>query len=373
LLYIVLGINNIQSSLTSLGTVFEAVKPLNIHFHAYRGKSIFSKILLKPELRQLVTGINLNHHISGCKYACEKQDFLVSSLYESIVDSLVQSVENIARNISEMIRLLRIFWPLYLKTFVRIDIKNLLTNKPNEDGQKCCANTKCICHEYFSLCQIFGDNTSRRKLLEILSQKIRPKIRQLLATCLLQPANGIITNCTSSSNSEIIFSLSSRLPYVTKFLLLAGYLCQSNRDDFDRKLYTNVKTGKRKKNDWKVNEHISFASNSTSQQELRSMRVSCFSLERLLSIFTSIFSKYGSLSVLKKPEEKDDNINLGDLGSIMFFESLANLRKLGIIKEVISQLNIVNSLSVKYACYLSHSDAIDLSNSVQFPLSEYLI
>merc|ERR1712150_144633 len=98
-----------------------------------------------------------------------------------------------------------------------------------------------------------------------------------------------------------------------------------------------------------------------------STRVPCFSLERLLSIFTSIFSRYGSLSILRKSEEIDDLIKLGDLGSIIFFESLANLRKLSLIKEVISPVYIVNSLSVKYACYLSHSDAIELSNSVQFP------
>lgn len=133
-----------------------------------------------------------------------------------------------------------------------------------------------------------------------------------------------------------------------------------------------MKTGRKKNKECSVNENISFASSSQSQKELRSVRVPCFPLERLLSIFTSIFSKYGDLSVVSESEKTSQCINLRDVGSIMFFESLANVRHLGFLLEVSSSVNIVNSISVKYVCNLSRSDAIDISTYVQFPLSEYL-
>jgi hypothetical protein len=308
---------------------------------------------MTPRLQKLVLGEN-----QGDKQYMS----LLLQLYKSIVEVLIQSVESTTRDLREMLRLLRIIWPFYLKPLLNAD--------DSDNGNNLLEN-------FCSSSSVGNDELALSgRVSEKLGQKVRPYIRRILNECLLQPGQTlqeVQVPPQYQKENDRIASFSESLPYYTKFFLLAAYLCQANKADHDQKLYTNKASGRRRK---KKNPNDSFAENMThassikAQQMLRSEKVPSFPLERLLSIFSSIFGKYATVSTKTKISSKD-------LGSISLFASLAELRQLGFLSymEARHHTNKSHTLTTsmtKYVCNLSRDEAALLSSQVQFPLVDYL-
>lgn len=311
--------------------------------------------------------------VTGANFSTSKttQQGLTLQLYRSLVDIIIQSVESTTHDIREMSRLVRILWPVYLEPLGRIGMNNNdHTTKHNPD--------------YSSLID--------RETLEKLGQYLRPHLLRVLPHCLLRPGRAFVSATPSLEPTY------QKLPYLSKFLLLAAYLCQKNKADQDRILYTNQRTGQRRKTSSKnsnnQSESLTHASSQRSQRELRMERMASFPLERMLSVFSSICNKYAvekndHIHTHNNPSGGDHDrdggasINVSHLGKMSMINCLSELRQHGHIQEASSSgsrnmgdENLAYSRSMtsaKFMCTLSDKEAIAMAKNVNFPLNDYLL
>ena len=174
---------------------------------------------------------------------------------------------------------------------------------------------------------------------------------------------------------------------MAKFLLLSAYLCQKNRQEQDLALFTNHNKGRRRKTSSEGNNAVDgegdlFASSAAAQQRLRSFRLTGFPLERMISVFSSILSKYGTESeLLKDTTQEDGYLNVTGVGSTQLFACLAELRDLGLLCDMNSGISAGAAVGVgqidmtakKYTCNLSDADATGLAQELEIPLQKYLL
>ena len=116
--------------------------------------------MITPNLSQCVTGSTHDQVKNLCKQS--EHEWLVftsttkfiHTLHKSLVEIVVQSVENTTRDIREMQRLLRLLWPLYLNPLLESCKQSLSYGDPllkevskilicgNVESQKCLTETK---------------------------------------------------------------------------------------------------------------------------------------------------------------------------------------------------------------------------------------
>ena len=343
-------INNVVRPNNTTGTIAEALIPFRIHFNAYKGVIEFRNVLTTPHLRQLVMA-DIEDEDS-----CSVTDrSILRQLHASMVEMIVQSVEGITRDTREFIRLSRISWPIFLDPlFKRQDVRDEFLSQLKE-----------------------GNSTLKGTIVAKLGQHFQPYIKRLISDCLLQPGKTLTLSCNDST------SFSSSLPYLSKFLLLAAYLCQNNTPDKDQTLFTSQRVGRRKKSNANQNDNLSHASNPITQRTLKSERMNAFPLERMLSVFSSICNKYGydiDSDSLKSIVGKERSLDIDTLGSISLFQNIAELKAMGLLEEVGSNSAFEGSkiysrsvTSTKYICNVSRIQVDSIANELNFPLVEHLI
>jgi hypothetical protein len=337
-----------------MGTIAEALIPFRIHFNAYKGANEFRDVLTTPHLRQLVMAdVDLGDDVN--KSIPFAYRLLLNQLHASMVEIIVQSVDDITRDTREIIRLSRISWPIFLDPlFKKQDVREEFIGQLKE-----------------------GNSILKGTLVAKLGQHFRPYIKRLISQCLLQPGQIL----TLSDNDSTSFSLA--LPYLSKFLLLAAYLCQNNTPDKDQTLFTSQGKGKRKKISANQNESISHASNQITQRKLKSDRIYSFPLERMLSVFSSICNKYGydmDSDALKSIVGKELYLDMNSIGSTALFQNIAELKAMGLLEEVGSNSAFEDSkiysrsvTSTKYICNVSRKQVDSIASELNFPLMEHLI
>ena len=338
-----------------------------------------NKILCLPIIKDLITGRNRTKSIimKTQQYADlhSVRKEIADKIYESMIDCILQSVENTTRDIREIIRLSRKFWPSYIKPI--FDDPSIMTNiHLARDKNVSVANSQTEGFE------------------EILYHKARSNVRQLLTDSLLCLGNGrnVSLTCPNSqttsngalSSQNKSLSFPEKIPYITKFMLLAAYLCQCNKSDHDTALFTNQRTGRGKRRRSitdKVTDHanVTHATSTLARKELLKKRVSSFPLERLLSVFSSIVSKYGTESLILQRHTQAGFIDLRQMGTTILFESLAQLQQFKFIQfsgsnsyESSQALQSSHFSMAKFTCTLTHEEAQNIATSVGFPLSKYL-
>lgn len=305
---------------------------------------------------QLVTGV-----VDTSDIMLVAHETLIKQLYKSLVDIIIQSVESTTRDVREMLRLARMLWPTYigpLGTYV-------YPVGPHDPSV---------------------NSAVSGNILEKLGQDLRPHIRQMLPQCLLRPGRAL-------SSTNAVASVSNELPYLAKFMLLAAYLCQTNKADHDQVLYTNKRGGRKKKKGDNHSESVTHASSQQSQRELKLDRVTSFPLERMLSVFSSVCNKYAQngedVDTTRANHPSDTvngTVNVARLGTTSLMKCLSDLRQCGLIHEAsasatsasasnITDGNMVYSKSItstKYTCSLSRRQAEAISKDLNFPLHLYL-
>ncbi len=285
----------------------------------------------------------------------------MSKLYGTLVDIVIQSVENATRNVREIARLARLLWPIYISILGRH--KKLVQEcLEGENGQQHRLN---------------GSTIISPVLLQKMGEELRPHVKRMVSRCLMR-AGGTL----KAPNDAITFCHS--LPYLTKFLLLAGYLCQHNKASEDRTLFTNKAKGKKRSKGKMKESHsesLTHASSKEVQNYLKSERVYSFPLERMLSVFSSICNKYihGGVSVNESFVKEGNGVDIGRIGSNSLLMSLSQLQNLGLIKQAASSgwtdtttMYSKSFTSAKYICELSSHEAKLIAATLQFPLSRYL-
>lgn len=317
---------------------------------------VITKIMNTPHLMELVVGKCAGTY----KYTSDPS---IIQLYKSLVDIVIHSVESATHDIGEILRLTRMLWPLYLGPL----------KKRNAQNKKSIPAGPIIVN---------------RELLEKLGENVRPHLRQLVTKCLLRPFRTLPTNRASAASHSDASTVC--LPYFTKFLLLAAYLCQTNRADTDRLLYTNYRAGRKRRRKTEANSNSNNNDTPTHASTHGSFldRVPSFPLERMLSVFSSICNKYASKLVCDSAgpgtitKLRAESVDTAHLGNLSLMRSLLELRHCGLLEEAASsgidwsdeKLAYSKSMSsARFICRLSKQEAIEIAKSLSFPLEAYLI
>lgn len=305
-----IGVNNSQ------GSIQECVQPINIHFNAYRGKDVFKEILRTSKMKHSIIGYNP-----------PLPNTIIDYIYDAMLDSLILSVQDSTRDLGEIKRLAHMLWPYYIKPIEKKQINNV-------DGEI--------------------DISEKQKLKHDLDKEARPWIQKLLTYCLFQRGNSLQNriplstkqnNWTDPPSYEVnknSFKMDhpyylKTLPVIPQFILVAGYLCQHNQSHTDLTLFTNKAKGRRKKS--KKSSMVS--TNGSIYEDLLSSATfstnpfranTSFPLERLLSIFCSIYGQYGDLKSDNNLSHQSSSSASSMQGSTVFFRSLTLLSNLGLLR-----------------------------------------
>ena len=402
---------------SSLGTIQDAIHPMRVRFHAYRGKLIYRSILLQPSIKDVVIGCS-RRNSRETRNMCPGSQRIINiardRLYNAMIKTILQSLEGMTRDIREIQRFARIFWPIYISPLTTGHAQDpngvikqkfclVLASSGNTQAQKsqeddpspglCRQETCGFCRAVVSL--KVPPSGRIDSILEMLDIKGRKPMREIISKCLFAPVQKLDTTAYPETNQDATFlrtvrdlqgSSLAQLSYMAKFLLLSAYLCQKNRQEQDLALFTHHNKGRRRKTSSEGNnadgEGALFASSAIAQQQLRSFRLVGFPLERMISVFSSILSKYGSESeFLRGKIQQDGYLNVTEVGSTQLFACLAELRDFGLLCDMNGGLSAnvaggtghIDMAAKKYTCNLADADATALANELEIPLQKYLL
>lgn len=286
---------------------------------------------------------------------------LLDIVYDAMLDTLLLSILDSTRDLGEVQRLAQMLWPQYISPLQYEKSKwnhlDLCTEKQNGNGTE---------DRTLSISEI-------RELKQDLDRRARSWITKLLSTCLFHPGNTlrrqqrisssvmtkkpqsfeqikirkwthpIVFNSQNKKSSDIskdreIPPFLKALPTLSRFLLLAGFLCQHNQKESDLALFTKHAKGKRRRNS-KISKGMSEQQYRTINSANPFKHSTAIPLERLLSVFCSIFGSY---------QDDEDEISISRLGSASFFSCLMQLVNLGLFRTydptVTSSSNDINMM-----------------------------
>lgn len=337
----------------SVGNIECAIHPLQIRFPAYSDKAVFKEILTKSLHMENMT----NHE--------DNKNTNIPDLGSSFLDTVIQSLLGTTRDVRAMIGMAKCLWPIYTAPVTADNMKRtmeIVSQRLKKHGQD-------------------GDERNSYMLQNELLQYLDEKIMKHTALW--------IENCLGLMND--LGRPTADMPYLTKCFLLAGFICQHNKPEKDKQLFTNEKGKKKTKHSQRVGvrdaESSAFADSTWDQRRLKLLRPRCFPLERVLSVLVSIIGvvQAGDNLIHQKfdVDEADFGQIVRSMGNPIFFQCLAHLRKMGLLREIPgnqvvggegkTSLHGVNKSNPMYCCDLDYEDAEMLAQSIQFPLSDYLI
>lgn len=312
-------------------------------------------------------------------------------LFSSMIDLFVPIIISTSRDITEIIRLARLLWLEYvaplaspsdcndasLKT-LRLQVLQYLAH----DVVSGSSNGRCESSEssIIRCLPTITNGDSPAEDLKALKDKLEEKLKEKLAHRVrghMSGPHGLLSNTAMMPgrvlNNQDVKSYVERLPYATKFLLLAAFLCQHKRPDQDVNLFTTKNTGKSKRSRAKkADEGLAYVS---SAKEMR-LRQPSFPLERLFSVFHSIISQYGQYFVTFKDE--GESAASAQLGTERLFQSVSQLISFGLLSSVGKSSDrfmhdSMEMTSSKISCTISRDSARAIATSVGFPFDKYCL
>ena len=167
-------------------------------------------------------------------------------------------------------------------------------------------------------------------------------------------------------------------PYTRICLLLAAYICQNNKSDKDKHVFSIQGKGSKRTRRSPVEstlDDVAFISRMGDRQELNVVRLRPFPLERMLSIYVTLYrlnTPPSGMGITQNSQQM-----LQSLGSSYLYENLAQLRDLGYLHEVqtVGQLKAeqVPMSAARYVCSLTKAEAVSISLAADIPLNNYLL
>jgi Origin recognition complex (ORC) subunit 5 C-terminus len=363
----VAGINPLES------TISGTLHPICVRFHAYNTKVMLKdvrwafhldilrfwivassnpckpgflllQVLRRDHVRILVTGAVLD--------AASPNHGFQRVAYDSFVDTLVQALQMTTTNVKEISHVGQRLWPKYVEP---LQSRESINRTLQQARRNLAAASNPV-----------PDRASmQREVLSILDRAIRPV---LLATT-AGGALGLLPlepQPSSSPSSDPYFEL----PLLAKYMLLSAYLCQINRPERDKDLFSVESNGKRRRTDAdsQHQDPEGMGGTTTSAHPSNSLpRPRTFALERMLSVYASVVG-------LAASSIADDDRSRA-LGGAAFYDNLAHLCDIGLLHEHPSQsgYEISRLNDPRYWTSISADDAKSMAKSLSFPLDSYIL
>jgi len=274
-------------------------------------------------------------------------------VYRSFSRTLVQSTYDFTKNVKEIIRFGRTLWlrytdPLHpgkIEETIGIVTRKLASFQPPVEATP---------------------ERVEQEILGYLDRKMLPNVRSLTEKYLF----ALSAPLTGTLHEQ------HGMPERAKYLLLAAYLCQVNRPDRDKHLFSIEKNGRRRKSATESNtasEDTAFGADTTAQQP-KTLRLRTFPLERLLSIFVSLVTLH-QIEGHKDSLPEQEAEQLLSLGDVSLQQNLEYLQDLGLLHEqpATGPSEAIRLTGRRYWCELTENEAVRLAESLHFPLTRYIL
>jgi hypothetical protein len=285
----------------------------------------------------------------------------------------------LARDLREVKHMAIALWPTFIEPLGSTRRDTTLENIRSHNGVRGfeCADKVDILHDDMDL------EALQKNILVYLDERIMHHLKSWISNNLYS----MVGDHSKAPSTHEDIGLGD-MPYLTKCLLLAGFICQHNSPETDKQLFTihkmETKITAREKCSVVDAENPAFASTTWGQERLKMLRLRSYSLERMLSVFVSIIGLDQAQGRLLLPESIGDTSVVEPavilrLGSGVF-EGLAHLRTTGLLREIphgdivgakkTSTINMTNPL---YCCDLDRDTAEGIARSIHLPLGQYLL
>ena len=284
---------------------------------------------------------------------------------ESFLNTLTQSLSSSTRDIKEFTRIGRSLWPVYIAPLHPSRIE-----------------------ETVALVASNGSNNKEaleKGIIASLDQKIlmhmnRYLSRGLFSLSLESPMLTLPSSAGSIQSSLPADMSEGNHQFLRVCLLIAAFLCQNNRPDQDKRIFSIEGNGKKRSrnrsSDSMMEDNMAFGSTLSEQQQLKMIRPRPFPLERMLSVFVTIVGLNPSHSKFLSGNLDRDEL-LQSLGSSYLNYHLSHLCELGYLHKVsyngLVKGEQINLSSARFWCSLSRATADVLAKSVDIPLDQYVL
>jgi Origin recognition complex (ORC) subunit 5 C-terminus len=318
------------------------------------------QILHQSEIKLLITGAG---------WMTTNTTFY-DAVYKSFLETLVQALSDVTSDVKEYIRLGRGLWPMYISPVLPQNIATTIAviEKANLTKGLKSRNTNLLSME--------------RDILSILDQKIFPHIRYALehgVGVLSYDSSGYYTPQQNQTLQQ------DSLPILVKYLLLAAFICHTNRQDKDRQLFSIERNGRKRrktKDATDAEEEAAYGVGSKTDAP-KTIRPRTFPMERLYSLYVSIVS-------LNKSDElvscfsnfrnsdgivMDENEMSQSLGSVPFLETITYLRDMGVLHDY-PKRSVTDPIRVSQRTLwtsITRDEAQRIATSIRFPLDRYIL
>jgi hypothetical protein len=287
----------------------------------------------------------------------------MTKVVDAFLNTLVQFLSDSTRDIKDFIRVGRSLWPLYIEPLHPNQIEATMEIVRKKSGASALPNASLD-----------------KEILEHLGQKFHIRVGKV---------SGDLTRLSIDSpiviSSESTISLPKRparqsdidQPFLRSCLLLAAFVCQNNRPDQDKKVFSVHGNGRRKKREHSNNaEDGAFSSSAGHLDQLRSLRPRPFLVERVFSIFVTLvrLNPDGSRQFTGS---KNEEFSPESLGSTRLYRDLAQLVDLGHLHPATFAASLrgeqVNLNGAKFWCSLTKEEAVHIAKKIGVPLESYLV
>ena len=304
-------------------------------------------------------------------YVLETSRNFHDNVYKSFLETLVQGLSDFTSDIKEYLRLGRGLWPLYITPLLPENIASTVAFVQKANIAKGKKSTNLL------VTAIEND------MLSLLDQRFFPHLRHALEYglgVLSFDSSGTVTTTNRSCTNG---GVRDDLPILVKYLLLAVYICHTNRQEKDRQLFSIERNGRKRRKTKEADneEEMAYGTTGSQQDAPKTMRPRTFPMERLYSLYVSIVSLNASKSQAenrtsaREGNDKDHPEILRSIGNIRFLETMTYLRDIGVLHDFpkrspndpirFSQRNVWTTLT--------QDEAQQIAKSINFPLDRYIL
>ncbi len=286
-----------------------------------------------------------------------KQPFR-NTIVDGFLTVLIQLLSDSTNDINEFVRIGNSLWPFYIQPLHPKSISDAIQSLPATDS----------------------DESLDRNILGQLGRRFWKYIGKMASELTQLSLDTQHLDGTLVTIPKRPFRIDDmKLPFLRICLLLACFICQNNRAENDRKVFSVHGNGKRRKtrkgNEKEIGE-VAFASMGGSLEQLKSLRPRPFLVERVFSIFVTLV-RLNPESAPQLPGKKREEYIADALGTTRLYEDLRQLIDLDFIHPVAYSGDVrgeqINLNSAKFWCSLTAQEASFLAEKIAIPLDSYIV
>ena len=299
---------------------------------------------------------------------------------------------DICRDMNELIRMGRLLWPLYIQPLSSASALEQMYKHVVVAAQET-SMEKTIPSSGHDASLTRGNSASTDALvLEYLDRKALSKFRHTIDVCfcsiMTADPQEINNNRSRVENSRVVSgkkrSLLEQMSSHARYLLLAAFLCQVNRAERDRALFSTERNGRssqRRRSTTPEDDESTALGKTTNLFRLRS-----FPLERMMSIYVSLIGLHDQrMTRTMTTQEEETNQHRWQWDRFVaaslqerFGEVLYHLRSLRVIQLASSSSldtrdGAIRLSEPRYTCHMTLDQAYSVADSLDFPLDRYML